>query len=134
MAEGEKKFAQIGQLKEGNYVLIDGVPCRIVEVEKSKPGKHGAAKARITGIGIFSSQKKTLMKPTSADTEVPIIEKASGQVVAVMGDVIQVMDTENYQTYNAPKPKDITGLSSGIEVEFIRWGDSVLISRKKAEK
>lgn len=131
MVEGEKKFAQIGQLKEGNYVLIDGVPCKIVEVEKSKPGKHGAAKARITGIGVFSSQKKTLMKPTSADNEVPIIEKCSGQVVAVMGDVIQVMDTENYQTYNAPKAKDIPGLVSGIEVEFIRWGDSVMIIRKK---
>ena len=131
MVEGEKRFAQIGQLKEGNYVLIDGVPCKIVEVEKSKPGKHGAAKARITGIGVFSSQKKTLMKPTSADNEVPIIEKCSGQVVAVMGDVIQVMDTENYQTFNAPKPKDILGLVSGIEVEFIRWGDSVMIIRKK---
>src|SRR3989344_5564021 len=130
MAE-EKRFGKIGQMKDGSYVLIDGVPCRIVEVEKSKPGKHGAAKARITGIGIFSSQKKTLMKPTSAETEVPIIEKAAGQVVAVMGDTIQVMDVTNYQTYNAPKPKEISGLSSGVEVEFTRWGDSIMIVRKK---
>jgi translation elongation factor P/translation initiation factor 5A len=31
-------------VKEGSYVIIDGEPCKIVEVEKSKPGKHGSAK------------------------------------------------------------------------------------------
>ena len=46
MAEGEKKFSQIGQLKEGNYVLIDGVPCKIVEVENisfASPAKGESA-------------------------------------------------------------------------------------------
>jgi hypothetical protein len=33
------KPVDLGDVKEGSYVLIDGEPCKIVEVEKSKPGK-----------------------------------------------------------------------------------------------
>jgi len=41
--------AEAGEIKEGSYVMIDGEPCRVVEVEKSKTGKHGSAKTRIVG-------------------------------------------------------------------------------------
>jgi len=33
------KPVDLGDVKEGSYVIIDGEPCKIVEVEKSKPGK-----------------------------------------------------------------------------------------------
>ena len=42
----EKKFDQAGSLKPGHLVLIDGEVCQVKSVEKSKPGKHGAAKAK----------------------------------------------------------------------------------------
>ena len=92
----EKKFVNVGSLKIGGYVLIDEAVCQIKSVEKSKPGKHGAAKARITAMGIFSGQKKNLLKQVSADAEVPIIKKGTAQVVAVIGDNLQLMDTETY--------------------------------------
>ena len=105
MAEAEKKFSNAGSLKDGSYVLIDGFPCQVKSVEKSKPGKHGAAKVRVVAVGIFDTQKRGLLKPTDADIEVPMIEKRSGQVVAVMG--------EHYVTFDIPKPKDIQGLQGG---------------------
>ncbi len=134
MTDTEKKFANAGSLKEGGYVLIDGFPCQVKSVEKSKPGKHGAAKVRVTAMGIFDNQKRNLLKPVDADIEVPIIEKRSGQVVAVMGDSIQVMNTEDYSTFNTQKPKEIQGLASGIEVEYHQFGDNIKIVRKKADK
>ena len=127
----EKKFILVGQLKEGNYILIDDFVCQIKEFEKSKPGKHGAARARITGIGVFDGQKRTLLKPTVQDAEVPMVEKGTAQVVAVMGNNIQLMDTESYETFNSEKPKDVEGLQSGIEVEYIRVDLNVKIVRKK---
>jgi translation initiation factor 5A len=127
----EKKFVRVGQLKTGNYVLIDGIVCKIVGIEKSKPGKHGSAKARVTAIGVFNNQKKTLLKPTSDEAEVPIVEKGNAQVVAVMGDEIQLMDMENYATFNVKRPPDISGLASGVEVEYIKFGDEAKILRKK---
>ena len=129
--QGEIKFHQVGQLKTGSYVLIDGEACQIKDFEKSKPGKHGAAKARITGIGIFSGQKRTLMKPTNADTEVPLIKRGNAQVVAIMGDTVQIMDQNDYTTFDVEKPKDIQGLASGVECEYIKYGGQVKIVRKK---
>lgn len=129
--EGEKKFESIGALKPGHYVLIDGSVCQIKGIEKSKPGKHGSAKARITAFDIFSGQKKNLLKPTGADAEVPIIIKGNAQVVAVMGDNVQIMDLSSYEMLNLKKPSDIQGLSSGAEVEYVRYGSNVKILHKK---
>ena len=131
MAEIEKKFGPAGQLKPGSYVLIENDVCQVKSVEKSKPGKHGSAKARIVAIGIFSNQKRNLLKPTSADIEIPIINRGNGQVVAVMGDTVQIMDMNSYVTYDVQKPKDVTGLQSGTEVEYIQFGDNIKIIRKK---
>ena len=33
-------------------MLIDDAPCKIMEINMSKPGKHGEAKGRIVAIGI----------------------------------------------------------------------------------
>lgn len=131
MVEGEKRFISVGSIKEGSFVLIDGSACQVRSMEKSKPGKHGAAKARITAFDIFSGQKKNLLKPTNSETEVPIIIKGTAQVVAVMGDAIQIMDVQSYETFNAPKPAEISGLASGVEVEYQKWGEQAKIVRKK---
>jgi len=57
------KYVEAGELKEGSYVVIDGEPCRVVEIEKSKTGKHGSAKARIVAVGVFDGGKRTLSLP-----------------------------------------------------------------------
>ena len=35
-------------------MMIKGHPCKVVDVSHAKPGKHGAAKANIVGIDIFT--------------------------------------------------------------------------------
>ena len=40
------KPVDVGELRVGGYMMIEGEPCRIVDIAKSKPGKHGSAKAR----------------------------------------------------------------------------------------
>ncbi|HLC92522.1 MAG TPA: translation initiation factor IF-5A [archaeon] len=134
MVDGDKRFQNMGTLKPGSYVLIDGEPCQVKGFEKSKPGKHGAAKARISAFGLFTDQKRNLMKATDYEAEVPIVDKGTGNVVAVMGSQVQIMDNADYKTYDMEKPKDISGLASGIEVEYIKWGDKVRIVRKKGDK
>jgi translation initiation factor 5A precursor (eIF-5A) len=29
------------EIKTGRFILIDGIPCKVVEIETSAPGKHG---------------------------------------------------------------------------------------------
>ena len=133
MAESpeEKTFKKVGQLKEGNFVLIDNEVCRIKNIEKSKPGKHGSTKARITAIGVFDSQKRNLLRPTSADAEVPIIKRSNAQVVAVLGKTVQIMDLESYGMMDVQKPAEIGSLKSGDEVEYIQYGKNISIVRAK---
>lgn len=125
----EKKFIGAGTLKPGNYVLIDEEVCQVKSTEKSKPGKHGAAKVRITAFNVFTGQKKGLLKGTGDDVEQPILLKQNGQVVAVVGNTINLMNTETYETKDAPKPD--FPLVSGDEVEYHQWGTNVKINRKK---
>ncbi len=116
----EKVFAVAKELKVGKYVLIDDVPCRVVNIESSKPGKHGSAKMRITAIGIFDAQKKTLLTPGDADVEVPIIERKTAQIMSVSGKTAQVMDSKTYEMYEIELPEDIRAdAEAGKEVEVL---------------
>lgn len=128
---GEVRFVKVGQLKEGNFLVIDGAVCKIKSIEKSKPGKHGSAKARIVGFGVFDGQKRNFLRPTSAEAEVPVLEKRVGTVVAVMGDIVQVMDKETYQTYDVARRSDTPKVAGGDEVDFVKYDEQVLITRKR---
>ncbi len=124
----------LGSLKDGSYILIDGEPCRIVEYDKSKPGKHGAAKARVVGIGVFDSVKRSLVLPVSTNVEVPLIEKKSGQVVSTSPTNVQLMDLETFETFDVPLPTDDdikSKMASGAEVEYWRVMGKMKIMRVK---
>ncbi|BCS91324.1 MAG: translation initiation factor 5A [Candidatus Micrarchaeota archaeon] len=117
----ETKIVSAKELKKGGYIVIDGEPCRIVEIDVSSPGKHGAAKMRITALSIFTGSKKSIIKPSDADAEVPTVEKKKAQVVSVTNDTAQLMDSDTYEVYELPIPEDLKGsISSGMEVEVIQ--------------
>ena len=114
-------YAELGSLKPGSFIVIDGEPCRIVEMSKAKTGKHGSAKAHVVAIGIFSGSKKTLVAPVDQRVEVPIIDKRTAQVIAITGDTLQLMDLETYETFEVdiPKEEEIRSkLAPGAEVEY----------------
>ncbi|OYT62512.1 MAG: translation initiation factor IF-5A [Thermofilum sp. ex4484_15] len=95
-------------------------PCKVIEVEKSKPGKHGSAKARIVALGLFDNVKRSLIAPTDSKVEVPIVTKKSAQVIAVLQSTVQLMDLSTYEVYEVPMPDEEelrSKLSPGIEVE-----------------
>ncbi|MEM0453863.1 MAG: translation initiation factor IF-5A [Sulfolobales archaeon] len=113
-------YAELGELREGSFIVIDGEPCRIVEVSKAKTGKHGSAKAHVVAIGIFSGSKRTVVAPVDQKVEVPIIDKRSAQVIAITGNTVQLMDLESYETFESEVPPgDLASkLAPGVEVEY----------------
>lgn len=94
--------AEVRTLKENRYILIDEEPCKIVSITTSKPGKHGEAKARIEAIGVFDDQKRSVVYPVTHKVRVPIVDKRSAQIVALMGNEVQLMDMNTYETFNLP--------------------------------
>lgn len=118
--EGGIQHESMKEMKVGRYIMIDGIPCKIVEIETSAPGKHGSAKMRVTGIGMFDGQKKSLIKPSSADADVPIIKKKKAQVVSVSDSTAQLMDNETYEVFEITISDEYKGkLEAGKEVEII---------------
>lgn len=107
-------------MRVGQNIIIDGEPCKIVELEKSKPGKHGSAKARLVAIGIFDNQKRSMISPVDARVDVPMIDKRSGQVIST-GDAMSIMDSENYEMLEVPLPSDEEirrKIEPGVTVEY----------------
>jgi len=128
------KPVELGSLRVGSYIVIDGEPCRIVEMTKSKPGKHGSAKARVVAIGIFDGVKRSLVKPVDAQVEVPIVEKHAGQVLSILPTGVQLMDLETYEVFEAPMPEEEelrSKISPGVEVEYWRILGRAKIMRVK---
>lgn len=115
-------------------MIIDGEPCHIVDITKSKPGKHGSAKARIVALGVFDNVKRQFVKPVEANTDVPIIDKRMGQVFAVNPSGIQIMDLETYEYLDAPYPDDAelkAKLAAGVEIEYWKIMGRMKIIRTK---
>ncbi|PSQ38561.1 translation initiation factor IF-5A [Halobacteriales archaeon SW_5_70_135] len=113
---------EVRDLQEGTYVMIDDAPCEITSYSTAKPGKHGSAKARIDGEGVFDSKKRSLSQPVDAKIWVPIIERKQGQVVSVDGDVAQVMDLDTYETISMRVPED-EPMSPDDEIEYLEMDD-----------
>ncbi len=134
IGESMTKPMDVGELRVGGYMIIEGEPCRIMDITKSKPGKHGSAKARIVAIGVFDNQKRQFVKPVDSGAEVPIIDKRPGQVFAVNPNGVQIMDLETFEYLDAPYPEeeDIKAkLVSGVEIEYWKIMGKIKITRVK---
>ena len=133
------KPADLGSLKIGSYILLpvsdqpSGEPCRISEYDTSKPGKHGSAKARIVGVGVFDNQKRPHVGPVSMQVHVPLIDKRTGQIISITGETIQIMDSETFETVDVTMVDDeVKGkLENGQNVEYWKVMDRTKIMRIK---
>ncbi len=103
------KIATVGSLQKGNYVIIDGAACKVVDTQTSRPGKHGHAKVRLSAVGLIDEKKRVVVMPGHDNIEVPIVEKKSAQVLSVSGDTANVMDSETYETFDLKIPEELKG-------------------------
>ncbi|MBS7611159.1 translation initiation factor IF-5A [Candidatus Bathyarchaeota archaeon] len=112
--------AEIGSLKEGMYVVVDGEPSRVVTIEKSKPGKHGSAKVRLVAVGVFDNVKRSIVSPVDAKVDVPMIDKRNGQVISVSRNTVQIMDLESFEVLEVAniEAELLDKLKPSVEVEY----------------
>jgi len=115
-----KQQAEVRQLREGGYVVIDDEPCVILSISISKPGKHGAAKARVDAIGIFDEQKRSIVQPVTSKIYIPIVERKRAQVISVTGDIVQLMDLDTYETFELIIPGEFKDkIEAGKEIVYL---------------
>ena len=117
---------EVVKLRKGRFVVIDGHPCKIVNIQTSAPGKHGHAKARIDANSIFDGSKHGFVKPSDARVEVPIVDKRKAQILSVSGNMLQLMDAETYETFEAERPESVTAEAGETIFYWVVMGRKLL--------
>ncbi|HLD34003.1 MAG TPA: translation initiation factor IF-5A [Candidatus Nanoarchaeia archaeon] len=129
-----EKQTTAGGVKDGDTILLEGQPCRVANVSRSKPGKHGAAKARIVAIGIIDGKKRDVVMPGHERLEVPIIQKKSAQVLSVAGNSANVMDMESFETFDLEIPEELRGkVTQGVHILYWIIMEAKMMKQIKSE-
>lgn len=124
-------YQAIGSVKKGDYVMIEDRPNQVRSLSVSKTGKHGSAKAIITGIDIFNGKKSITSGTTSDNIAIPKVVKEEVMLIDISSDLTQltVMDdtntTSEIQLYADEELKD------KIQSDFKR-GKEVMLTVLKA--
>lgn len=122
--------AEVRELRENRYMVIDDEPCKIISISTSKPGKHGEAKARIEAIGLFDGAKKSVVYPVKHKVLVPIIDKRQAQIISIEGGEANLMDMDTYEMFHLPIPDDLKdSMKPGEEIQYMIAMDRKKITR-----
>jgi translation initiation factor 5A len=130
------KQIEAKQVKKGTYVMIDDAACVVIDVRVSAPGKHGSAKCRIVAEGIADGKRREITLPGSAKIPSPTVDKRKAQILSIMGDMVQLMDLENYDVFELKVPEDLKNeVVEGAEAEYwvLAGRDKVLVNVRKSE-
>jgi len=116
---GETKPISIGTLKKGNYIVIEGVASKVFDIQVSRPGKHGHAKIRLTGVGLVDGKKRVVVAPGHDHVDTPIVEKKNAQVLSIADNKANVMDNESYETFDLEIPEELKDqVKEGSQVAY----------------
>ena len=109
---------EIRTLKVGRYVALEDSAYKILSMSKSKPGKHGSAKARLELEDIFTGQKRSHVGTVTDTINVPIIEKGSAIITHMQGSEVHAMDNKTYETLILPQTSEFN-LEPGGEIQWM---------------
>ncbi len=109
---------EIRTLKVGRYVALEDSAYKILSMSKSKPGKHGSAKARLELEDIFTGQKRSHVGTVTDSINVPIIEKGSAIITHMQGSEVHAMDNKTYETLILPQTSEFN-LEPGGEIQWM---------------
>ena len=113
---------QCSALRKNGFVLLKGHPCKIVEMTMAKTGKHGGAKAHITGIDIFTDKKYEEIAGSTQNVDVPNTERKDYQLVDIDAEGnLTVLDDKGEQKDNFKLPNMCEGdveLAANIKTAF----------------
>ena len=109
---------EIRTLKVGRYVALEDSAYKILSMSKSKPGKHGSAKARLELEDIFTGQKRSHVGTVTDTIYVPVIEKGTAIITHIQGDEVNAMDNKTYANMILPLSSEFT-LEPGGEIQWM---------------
>ncbi|MBI4362344.1 MAG: translation initiation factor IF-5A [Euryarchaeota archaeon] len=130
-----KEQAEMKVIKEGKYIIIDEEPCVVMSTAHSKPGKHGAAKLRVDAVGLFDGQRRSMVAPVDTKIYIPIVERKTGQILSINGDMAQIMNMSDYSNFDLKIPPDLQAkLAPGQEVFYMESMGKIKFDIRSSDK
>ena len=131
------KLVEAGRAKPGSLIMLkDQFPCKVTAFSTAKPGKHGSAKAMITGKDIFTDKQYEETFGTGDMTPAPEVAKTEYNCIAVDGDFLQLMTPEGElkEDIKLPTEEHLKDIVKGINrivdagkceclVQVQKWGE-----------
>ena len=102
---------EIRTLKVGRFCVVDDEAYKILNISKSKPGKHGSAKARLSLESIFTGKKISHVGTVTDSINVPMIEKGTATVTHIDGAEVHAMNDRDYSMMILPLPDADEGMN-----------------------
>jgi translation initiation factor 5A len=109
---------EIRTLKVGRYCCVDDKAYKINSISKSKPGKHGSAKARLELVDIFTGQKISHVGSVTDSINVPLIEKGTAMVTHIEGAEVHAMNMRDHSMMILPM-EDEMEIDAGKEIMWM---------------
>ncbi len=109
---------EIRTLKVGRYCCVDDKAYKINSISKSKPGKHGTAKARLELVDIFTSQKISHVRSVTDSIHVPLIEKGTAMVTHIEGAEVHAMNMRDHSMMILPLEEELE-IEAGKEIMWM---------------
>ena len=109
---------EIRTLKVGRYCCVDEKAYKINSISKSKPGKHGSAKARLELVNIFTGQKISHVGSVTDTINVPLIEKGTAMVTHIEGQEVHAMNMRDHSMMILPL-EDEFNIEAGKEIMWM---------------
>jgi translation elongation factor P/translation initiation factor 5A len=122
-------MAEVGILRRGDVVLLEGEPFRIDSIQSVVISRHSHTKIKMDLTGMFSGTKKILSLSPHKTMEKVDIKRKHGQLIAKISEnVWQIMDMMDYTIYEAHVPKDLMErMREGDELTYIEYGGRVQV-------
>ncbi|MBS83531.1 MAG: translation initiation factor IF-5A [Euryarchaeota archaeon] len=109
---------EIRTLKVGRYCCVEDKAYKINSISKSKPGKHGSAKARLELIDIFTGQKISHVGSVTDSINVPLIEKGTAMVTHIEGAEVHAMNMRDHSMMILPLEEEME-IDAGKEIMWM---------------
>ncbi len=109
---------EIRTLKEGRFCVVDDEAYKILSISKSKPGKHGSAKARLELINIFNDKKISHVGTVTDSINVPMIEKGTAMVTHIDGNEVHAMNMRDHSMMILPLEAEMN-IEAGKEIMWM---------------
>ena len=102
---------EIRTLKVGRFCVVDEEAYKILSISKSKPGKHGSAKARLSLESSFTGKKISHVVTGTDSINVPMIEKGTATVTHLDGNEVHAMNDRDYSMMILPMPSEDSAMN-----------------------